>query len=110
MAGKKRRRPSVHHGDFDPTQHPRMPRGAGDESGEFVHADAAAGAAGDWAHRVSAQISPARGAAARAGLAPDNTAAEVVSLRRQAETSRQLGDMRVANNPKGSYHHTRGLA
>lgn len=33
---------------------------------------------------------------------------QAAKLRRHAKVTRDLGHMRIANNPKGSYHHTRG--
>ena len=48
------------------------------------------------------------------GPAPDTPTGsakeQADKLRRHAQVTRQLAGMRIANNPKGSAHHTRGLA
>jgi len=57
--------------------------------------------------RIAAKKAPKKEAAG-AVTPEDRQRAE--GLRRHAKVTRDLGHMRIANNPKGSYHHTRGLA
>ena len=90
-----------------------LPRGHPDDDIRAMIRRFDSGVEPEWIERAGKQIA-AKKTAKKA--APKEVLSEVspedkkraAELRRHAGVTRQLGHMRIANNPKGSYHHTRG--